>query len=57
MCDVTERDLPTAFSREATAEERVEKGRGNWWNPLLIKNTGADKEAKPYACALRCGHT
>ena len=40
MSDVAERDHPTAFSREATAAERVDKGKDAWWGCLLIANTG-----------------
>ena len=45
------------FSKECPPKSRVTKGRNNWWGVLLIANTGADKDQKPWACALGCGHT
>ena len=45
------------FSCEQPASARVQHGAGTWWNALLIPNTGADKEKKPFGCALGCGHT
>ena len=58
MTDVAERDLPTAFSKEASAEQRVEKGmKSTWWGCLIVANTGANKALHPYAFALGCGHT
>ena len=46
------------FSAEAPDSQRVEHGRGSWWNALLVHNMDpAQKDKKPFSCALRCGHT
>ena len=46
------------FSAEAPDSQRVEHGKGSWWNALLVHNMDpAQKDKKPFSCALRCGHT